>query len=79
MARHTWALSLGATRSDQQGRGLGHHLVAKRLDVAFSEGAGVVLVSSRDASRWERYSFKRQFVNPVTGAHLLALCIDWRR
>ena len=78
-ARYTWTLSLGATRPDMQGRGLGHHLVAKRLEEAALQGAGIVLVSSRSPARWRRYGFKLQFVNPVTGAHLLALQFDHGR
>ncbi|GEM_PF-4540087 len=75
-ARHTWTLCLGATRPDLQGHGLGHQLVTRRLDIAAREGAGIVLVSSVNPARWARYGFKQQFVNPVTGAHLMALRFD---
>ena len=78
-ARHTWTLSLGATRPDMQGRGLGHHLVVRRLEIAVGAGAGVVLVSSRNEARWRRYNFARAFTNSVTGAHLMFLPTDHGR
>lgn len=77
-ARHTWALSLGATRPDMQGRGIGHALVEKRLQLAADNGAGSVLVSSRNAARWKRYGLTAINTNPVTGASLMVINLDWR-
>lgn len=77
-SRQCWALSLGATRSDLQGRGLGHALVEKRLQLAADRGAGTIVVSAHNAARWIRYGFKAVSVNPVTGSSLMIINLDWR-
>jgi predicted N-acetyltransferase YhbS len=77
-ARDAWAMSFGATRSDMQGRGLGHALVEKRLQLAAEKRAGTIMVSSRNAARWRRYGFKAVNVNPITGASLMVINLDWR-
>lgn len=77
-ARDTWTLCLGATRSDMQGRGIGHALVQRRLQMAVHYGAGNILVSSKNVARWNRYDFKCVSVNPITGANLMIINTDWR-
>jgi N-acetylglutamate synthase-like GNAT family acetyltransferase len=77
-ARNTWTLCLGATRRDMQGRGIGHMLVHRRLQMAIGYGAGSILVSSKNAARWNRYGFKPVSINPITGASLMVINTDWR-
>lgn len=77
-ARHTWMLCLGATRADMQGRGIGHTLVRRRMEMATNYGAGSLLVSSKNSQRWNRYGFKAVSVNPITGASLMIINLDWR-
>lgn len=78
-ASATVALTLGATRPDMKGRGIGHELVLRRVAIAADLHAGIVLVSSRDMARWQRYGFGIVSRNPVSGAALMALQIDYGR
>jgi predicted N-acetyltransferase YhbS len=56
-AKATWWLSLGATHPLCQREGIGHQLVLARLRYAIDHGAAVIIVSSKDRARWERYGF----------------------
>jgi N-acetylglutamate synthase-like GNAT family acetyltransferase len=78
-AKNTAVLSLGATRPGLQGRGIGHALVLDRLKLAPGMGVGTVLVSARNAARWSRYGFSAVSVNPISGASLMVLNLEWRK
>ena len=71
MAASAWELMLGAVLPEFQGQGIGHRLVTSRLKLIYCAGGGLVLVSTKDIQRWQRYDFLPMLANPVTGITMM--------
>lgn len=69
----TWELLLGATMPRFQGRGIGHALMLERWEAIRAEApeGGLVVVSTKNVARFQRYGFSLGPMNRATGASLM--------